>query len=47
LAFTDVGFGDRETNCGATHVFIVPLRTRGAESQVPRVSQCQGSLGRL
>lgn len=47
LAFTDVGFGNRETNCGATHAFSVPLRTRGAEGQVPRVSQCHGSLGRL
>lgn len=47
LAFTDVGFCNRETNCGATHTFSVPLRTRGAEGQVPRVSQCHGSLGRL
>lgn len=47
LAFTDIGFGNRETNCGATHSFSVPLRARGAEGQVPRVSQCHGSLGRL
>ena len=47
LAFTDVRFGNRETNCGATHSFSVPLRASGAEGQVPRVSQCHGSLGRL
>ena len=47
LAFTDVGFCNRETNCGATHTFSVPLRASGAEGQVPRVSQCHGSLGRL
>ena len=47
LAFTDVRFGNRETNCGATHRFSVSLRAGGAEGQVPRVSQCHGSLGRL